>query len=88
LANGLKGLIYLYRGAFSPFMPPSCRYYPTCSEYGLEAIRVHGPLKGGWLAMKRVGYCHPWGGSGYDPVPGTKETREHEDRGSNFDEDE
>ncbi len=63
------GLIRFYQGAISPFFPPSCRYVPTCSQYGLEAIKKHGPFRGGWLTIKRLFSCHPWGGSGYDPVP-------------------
>ena len=55
--------------AISPLLPPACRYTPSCSQYAVEAIQVHGPFKGLWLAMKRIGRCHPWGGSGYDPVP-------------------
>ncbi|MCB9014488.1 MAG: membrane protein insertion efficiency factor YidD [Lentimicrobiaceae bacterium] len=69
LANILIGIIRLYQGAISPYLPPSCRYTPTCSAYGVEAIKKHGPFKGGWLTIKRVLSCHPWGGSGYDPVP-------------------
>lgn len=61
--------IIFYRGAISPHFPPSCRFTPTCSAYALEAIRRHGPLKGLWLALRRLSRCHPWGGSGYDPVP-------------------
>jgi uncharacterized protein len=61
--------IRFYQLAISPYLPPSCRYTPTCSSYGLEAIRKHGPFKGGWMAVKRIASCHPWGGSGYDPVP-------------------
>lgn len=67
----LTGLIRVYRLAVSPLLPPRCRYWPTCSEYALEALRVHGPLRGGWYALRRIARCHPWGGSGYDPVPGT-----------------
>ena len=63
------GLIRIYQGAISPFLPPSCRYSPSCSQYGVEAIQKHGPFYGGWLTIKRVASCHPWGGSGYDPVP-------------------
>ncbi len=63
------GLIRLYQGAISPYLPSSCRYAPTCSQYGIEAIRKHGPFMGGWLTVKRLASCHPWGGSGYDPVP-------------------
>ncbi|MCX6235244.1 MAG: membrane protein insertion efficiency factor YidD [Bacteroidetes bacterium] len=61
--------IRLYQVTISPFFPPSCRYTPTCSAYGIEAIKKHGPFRGGWLTLKRVLSCHPWGGSGYDPVP-------------------
>lgn len=49
--------------------PAACRYTPTCSQYAIEAINKHGAIKGLWLAIKRIGRCHPWGGSGYDPVP-------------------
>ena len=62
-------LIQFYRYAVSPFFPSSCRYTPTCSGYALEAVRKHGPFKGLVLAAKRIARCHPWGGSGYDPVP-------------------
>ncbi len=61
--------IYIYRGVISPIKPPSCRYTPTCSEYAIQAIKKHGPIKGFKLATKRLLSCHPWGGSGYDPVP-------------------
>jgi uncharacterized protein len=62
-------LIRIYQYMISPFFPQSCRYTPTCSHYAVEAIQKHGPFKGGWLAVKRISSCHPWGGSGYDPVP-------------------
>ena len=62
-------LIRIYQGVISPYLMPSCRFTPSCSEYGIEAIRKHGPFKGGWLTLKRLGRCHPWGGQGYDPVP-------------------
>ncbi len=65
----MVGLIRFYQGAISPYLPNSCRYTPTCSQYGVEALKKHGPLKGGWLTLKRVLSCNPWGGSGYDPVP-------------------
>ena len=61
--------IYFYKVAISPLTPPSCRYPPSCSTYAIEAIRKHGPLKGLYLAVRRILRCHPWGGSGYDPVP-------------------
>ncbi|MGE4567741.1 MAG: membrane protein insertion efficiency factor YidD [Bacteroidales bacterium] len=62
-------LIRFYQLAISPHKPPTCRYTPTCSAYALEAIKRYGPFKGGWLALKRLLSCHPWGGHGYDPVP-------------------
>lgn len=61
--------IYFYRYCISPLKPATCRYVPTCSEYALIAIKKYGPIKGTWLAMKRIARCHPWGGHGYDPVP-------------------
>ena len=61
--------IYIYKVCISPYTPPSCRFVPTCSQYAIEALRKHGPLKGSWLAIRRILRCHPWGGSGYDPVP-------------------
>ena len=69
LAKILLGLIRFYQYAISPMLPPRCRYQPTCSQYAIEAVRKYGALKGGWLAARRIGRCHPWGGSGYDPVP-------------------
>ena len=62
-------LIKLYQVLISPWLPSSCRFSPTCSEYGIEAFRKHGPLKGMYLTIKRIGRCHPWGGQGHDPVP-------------------
>lgn len=61
--------VYLYRLFISPLLGPACRYAPSCSAYALEAIAVHGPLRGWILALRRLLRCHPWGGSGYDPVP-------------------
>ncbi|MBR3884445.1 MAG: membrane protein insertion efficiency factor YidD [Bacteroidaceae bacterium] len=61
--------IRFYQCCISPLTPPSCRFTPTCSQYAIEAIQKHGPLKGLFLAIKRLLRCHPWGGSGYDPVP-------------------
>ena len=69
LAKLLIGMIRLYQVTLSPFIRRACRYTPTCSNYGIEAIRKHGPFKGSWLTLKRVLSCNPWGGSGYDPVP-------------------
>ncbi|MCK6605609.1 MAG: membrane protein insertion efficiency factor YidD [Ignavibacteriaceae bacterium] len=62
-------LIRMYQMFISPMFPPSCRYTPTCSHYTLEALKKYGILKGGWLGIRRISRCHPWGGSGYDPVP-------------------
>ena len=61
--------IRFYQLCISPMLPPSCRYTPTCSHYAIEALKKHGPIKGTWLAIKRICRCHPWGGSGHDPVP-------------------
>jgi hypothetical protein len=62
-------LIRFYQIAISPYTPSSCRFTPTCSHYAVESLKIHGLFKGGWLAVKRISKCHPWGGSGYDPVP-------------------
>jgi len=65
----LLAVIRFYRLAISPFTPPACRFSPTCSAYALEAVDRHGAVKGGWLALRRLFRCHPFGGKGYDPVP-------------------
>lgn len=65
----LLALVKFYQYCISPLTPPSCRYVPTCSQYAVEALRKYGPIKGCWLTLKRLSRCHPWGGSGYDPVP-------------------
>jgi uncharacterized protein len=65
----LLGAIRLYQLTLSPALPPSCRFYPSCSQYGYEAIAKYGAVKGGWLAVKRVARCHPHHPGGYDPVP-------------------
>jgi putative membrane protein insertion efficiency factor len=62
-------LIQGYRLLISPIFGPSCRYLPSCSVYAMEAIRIHGPCRGSWLAVRRIGRCHPFHRSGYDPVP-------------------
>ncbi|WP_404812889.1 membrane protein insertion efficiency factor YidD [Capnocytophaga canimorsus] len=62
-------LVRFYQLFISPLTPSACRYAPTCSQYTLEALKKHGLFKGGYLAIKRIARCHPWGGSGYDPVP-------------------
>ncbi|WP_314314092.1 membrane protein insertion efficiency factor YidD [Hoylesella marshii] len=61
--------ILFYQRIVSPCTPPSCRFTPTCSEYARQALLKHGPIKGLWLTIRRIARCHPWGGSGYDPVP-------------------
>ena len=76
MAQPLIWLVRLYRVALSPWLGFNCRYRPTCSSYAIEALQVHGVLKGSWLAARRIGRCHPWGGSGYDPVPGAEEKRD------------
>ena len=65
----LIGAITVYRYSLSAFMGRQCRFLPTCSDYALDAVRKHGAWKGGRLALRRIGRCHPWGGSGFDPVP-------------------
>ena len=62
-------IIRLYQIVISPLTPATCRFAPTCSSYSKEALEKHGIVKGSWLAIKRIGSCHPWGRSGYDPVP-------------------
>jgi len=69
LTKIMLGLIAIYKTFISPLLMPSCRYYPTCSEYGVQAITKYGPFKGGWLTLKRILRCNPWGGHGHDPVP-------------------
>ena len=77
----LIGLFRFYQLFISPLKPPSCRFYPTCSSYAIEAVQTHGPFKGFWLAIKRLGKCHPWHEGGVDMVPEkplkkAKETKE------------
>ena len=71
----LIGVVRFYQAVISPWTPPSCRFTPTCSAYAIEAIEKHGAARGSWLAFRRIGRCHPWGGHGFDPVP-----RNHEGR--------
>ena len=70
----LIGFINLYRWFVSPLLGPNCRFHPTCSCYAQEAIRLHGALRGSWLAVRRIGRCHPWNPGGYDPVPDARGT--------------
>ncbi|MEJ7767574.1 MAG: membrane protein insertion efficiency factor YidD [Chitinophagaceae bacterium] len=69
LSLPLIGLIRLYQLIISPWLGSKCRYSPTCSHYGIEALKKYGLFKGIWLTVKRIARCHPWGGHGYDPVP-------------------
>ena len=71
LRSLIRGLIRLYQLVISPLLPVPCRYAPSCSHYAADAVTRFGVLRGGWMAMKRIGRCHPWGGTGYDPVPET-----------------
>ena len=68
-ASLLRALVLAYRWTLSPVLGPRCRFLPTCSQYALEALARHGALTGSWLVVRRLARCHPWGGSGYDPVP-------------------
>jgi putative membrane protein insertion efficiency factor len=68
-ARAIAGLFRLWQVTFSVILPPSCRFTPSCSHYGIEALRQHGLFAGLWLTVTRIGRCHPWGGSGHDPVP-------------------
>lgn len=68
-------VVYFYRYLISPLLNATCRYQPTCSQYALDALKMHGGFKGGWMALKRIGRCHPWGGSGFDPVPKDKDNQ-------------
>ena len=72
IGNLLAGLIRTYQLVISPVLAGSCRYQPTCSQYALDAIDLHGPFKGSWLAVRRIARCHPWGSTGFDPVPARK----------------
>ena len=67
----LIGLLRVYRAVISPVYGNVCKYYPSCSAYALEAVTVHGAVKGSWLSARRLASCHPWAAGGYDPVPGT-----------------
>ena len=72
LSRLLIGLVKLYQKYLSPLLGNNCRYTPTCSEYMIEAIRIHGAFKGTWMGLCRIARCNPFGGSGYDPVPPRK----------------
>jgi len=74
--------VRFYQVAISPFTPSSCRFSPTCSHYTIEALEKHGILKGGKLAIKRIFSCHPWGKSGYDPVPEVENYKHNQEKHS------
>jgi putative membrane protein insertion efficiency factor len=74
-AGLLRGLVLAYRWTLSPLLGPRCRFLPTCSAYALDALASHGAVAGGWLVLRRLARCHPWGGSGYDPVPPVRVSR-------------
>jgi len=80
----LTALIQIYRYAISPLLGPRCRFWPSCSSYALEAIQLHGPWRGGWLAIRRLSKCHPFHSGGVDPVPEPhqEQCRCHTDNGS------
>ena len=85
LSLPLLAMIWIYRRFISPVLPPACRYYPSCSHYAEEAVRIHGPLVGPWLALRRLLRCHPWAAGGPDPVPprtprAAKRSTDSEDR--------
>jgi hypothetical protein len=75
LENILIFFVKVYQNAISPLLGANCRFTPTCSQYSIEAIREWGPFKGSWLAIKRIGKCHPWGSHGWDPVPRKTENK-------------
>ena len=77
------GFVLAWRKVISPLYGDVCKYYPSCSTYGLEALRSHGALRGGWLTISRIARCHPWAAGGFDPVPGSDlatEMAEHPER--------
>lgn len=69
MARVIVIIFRFYQIALSPWLGPRCRFSPTCSHYAIEAVNRYGAVKGGWLTIRRLGRCHPWGGSGYDPIP-------------------
>ncbi|UZN03368.1 membrane protein insertion efficiency factor YidD [Cellulomonas sp. S1-8] len=75
----LLGLLWLYQRLISPWTPPTCRFYPSCSQYAVVAVRRHGALRGGWLAARRVARCHPWNPGGVDDVPPSRDAHHSHD---------
>ena len=74
----LKALIVVWQWVLAPVLGANCRYEPSCSHYAAEALSRHGAFRGSWLAARRILSCNPWGGAGYDPVPGPHDCKEHE----------
>ena len=68
LSRVIVALVWVYRGTLGPIMGGHCRFDPSCSQYMIDAVHKHGPMRGAWRGIKRIGRCHPWGGSGYDPA--------------------
>jgi putative membrane protein insertion efficiency factor len=77
----MVGLIRVYQRFISPMLPPSCRFTPTCSSYAAEALQVHGPLRGSWLAIRRISRCHPFHPGGFDPVPPARLIHDDKEQG-------
>jgi hypothetical protein len=75
--GALLGLLWLYQHLISPLTPPSCRYYPSCSQYAVIAITRHGAVRGSWLAVRRLARCHPWAAGGVDDVPPARPSHVH-----------
>lgn len=73
----LTGVLQGYRLFISPVLPQTCRYYPSCSAYAVEAVQTHGAARGAWLGLKRISRCHPWAGGGVDPVPAAVDRHRH-----------
>jgi len=77
MRNLLIGLVRFYQYLIGPFLGNHCRFYPSCSHYAVEAIEIHGPLAGSWMALRRLLRCHPWHPGGFDPVPGKSDDLSH-----------
>ncbi|MBD7918741.1 membrane protein insertion efficiency factor YidD [Cellulomonas sp. Sa3CUA2] len=77
--SALLALLWVYQRVISPLTPPTCRFYPSCSQYAVVAVRRHGALRGGWLAVRRVARCHPWNPGGVDDVPPVRDAHHSHD---------